>query len=99
MVGVEKEERLATPLKRSLKLRHPWLQINLLTAFLAAIDAKLRDEYVLYSSHQDHDGVPAPSARLEATEQAASLMRMVDSLPERERENCWSEFREVPRTW
>lgn len=36
MVGVEKEERLATPLPRSLKLRHPWLQINLLTAFLAA---------------------------------------------------------------
>jgi magnesium transporter len=36
MVGVEKEERLATPLKRSLLLRHPWLQINLLTAFLAA---------------------------------------------------------------
>jgi len=36
MVGVEKEERLETPLKRSLLLRHPWLQINLLTAFLAA---------------------------------------------------------------
>ena len=36
MVGVEKEERLATPLWRSLRLRHPWLQINLLTAFLAA---------------------------------------------------------------
>lgn len=36
MVGVEKEERLDTPLKRSLKLRHPWLQINLLTAFAAA---------------------------------------------------------------
>lgn len=36
MVGVEKEERLATPLKRSLLLRHPWLQVNLLTAFLAA---------------------------------------------------------------
>jgi len=36
MVGVEKEERLATPLLRSLKLRHPWLQINLLTAFVAA---------------------------------------------------------------
>ena len=36
MVGVEKEERLATPLGRSLKLRHPWLQINLLTAFVAA---------------------------------------------------------------
>lgn len=36
MVGVEKEERLSTPLLRSLKLRHPWLQINLLTAFIAA---------------------------------------------------------------
>ena len=36
MVGVEKEERLATPLRTSLKLRHPWLQINLLTAFVAA---------------------------------------------------------------
>jgi magnesium transporter len=36
MVGVDKEERLATPLARSLKLRHPWLQINLLTAFVAA---------------------------------------------------------------
>jgi magnesium transporter len=36
MVGVEKEERLSTPLLQSLKLRHPWLQINLLTAFIAA---------------------------------------------------------------
>ena len=36
MVGVDKEERLGTPLKRSLLLRHPWLQINLLTAFVAA---------------------------------------------------------------
>ncbi|MGZ8281745.1 MAG: magnesium transporter [Allosphingosinicella sp.] len=36
MVGVEKEERLETPMKRSLLLRHPWLQINLLTAFVAA---------------------------------------------------------------
>ena len=36
MVGVEKEERLNTPWLRSLRLRHPWLQINLLTAFFAA---------------------------------------------------------------
>jgi len=36
MVGLEKEERLATPIVRSLKMRHPWLQFNLLTAFLAA---------------------------------------------------------------
>ena len=36
MVGVVKEERLTTPVGRSLKLRHPWLQLNLLTAFVAA---------------------------------------------------------------
>jgi len=36
MVGVDKEERLATPWRRSLKFRHPWLQLNLVTAFLAA---------------------------------------------------------------
>lgn len=36
MVGVEKEERLSTPWPTSLKFRHPWLQLNLLTAFIAA---------------------------------------------------------------
>jgi magnesium transporter len=36
MVGVEKEERLGTPWPRSLRWRHPWLQLNLLTAFVAA---------------------------------------------------------------
>jgi len=36
MVGVEKEERLATHWLRSLRLRHPWLQLNLFTAFVAA---------------------------------------------------------------
>lgn len=36
MVGVTKEERLATPWPRSLLFRHPWLQLNLLTAFIAA---------------------------------------------------------------
>lgn len=36
MVGVEKEERLATPWQRSWLMRHPWLQLNLLTAFVAA---------------------------------------------------------------
>jgi len=36
MVGVSDEERLATPWKQSLRMRHPWLQLNLLTAFLAA---------------------------------------------------------------
>lgn len=36
MVGVEKEERLSTPFKRSLFMRHPWLQVNLVTVFIAA---------------------------------------------------------------
>ncbi len=36
MVGVEKEERVSTPWQRSLLFRHPWLQFNLLTAFVAA---------------------------------------------------------------
>ncbi len=36
MVGVDKEERLATSWQQSLKFRHPWLQLNLLTAFVAA---------------------------------------------------------------
>ena len=33
--GVEKEERLVTPISQSFKFRHPWLQLNLLTAFVA----------------------------------------------------------------
>jgi magnesium transporter len=35
MVGVEKEERVATPLAQSFKFRNPWLLINLVTAFAA----------------------------------------------------------------
>lgn len=36
MVGVDNEERVSTPFWRSFRLRHPWLQFNLLTAFIAA---------------------------------------------------------------
>jgi magnesium transporter len=36
MVGIDKEERLVTPWPRSFRFRHPWLQLNLLTAFIAA---------------------------------------------------------------
>lgn len=36
MVGVEKEERFSTPWPTALRYRQPWLQLNLLTAFLAA---------------------------------------------------------------
>lgn len=36
MVGLKKEERLLTPWPTSFLFRHPWLQLNLLTAFVAA---------------------------------------------------------------
>ena len=36
MVGVVKDEQLATPWYVSLWLRHRWLQLNLITAFIAA---------------------------------------------------------------
>ncbi|MCC2656066.1 MAG: magnesium transporter [Panacagrimonas sp.] len=35
MVGVDKEERLGTTFWAAFRMRHPWLQVNLLTAFLA----------------------------------------------------------------
>lgn len=37
MVGVEREERLTTPWRRSFRFRHPWLQANLFLGFLAAL--------------------------------------------------------------
>jgi magnesium transporter len=46
MVGVEKEERLSTPWQRSLKFRHPWLQLNLLTAFVAAAVVGIFEETI-----------------------------------------------------
>lgn len=46
MVGVEKEERMATPLLQSLKFRHPWLQLNLATAFLAAFVVGIFEETI-----------------------------------------------------
>lgn len=35
MVGVVREEHTSTPFLKSFKFRHPWLQINLVTAFIA----------------------------------------------------------------
>ncbi len=35
MVGVEKEERVATSIRQSFKFRNPWLLVNLVTAFAA----------------------------------------------------------------
>lgn len=46
MVGVDKEERLTTPWPRSLRFRHPWLQLNLLTAFIAAAVVGLFQETI-----------------------------------------------------
>ncbi|GIX29733.1 MAG: hypothetical protein KatS3mg124_0205 [Porticoccaceae bacterium] len=36
MVGVDRAERVSTPLFTSFRMRHPWLLVNLLTAFAAA---------------------------------------------------------------
>lgn len=41
MVGVDKEERLYTSIWQSFKMRHHWLQVNLLTAFLAGFVVSL----------------------------------------------------------
>lgn len=35
MVGVDQEERLGTDFWAAFRMRHPWLQVNLLSAFLA----------------------------------------------------------------
>ncbi|MFA5938277.1 MAG: magnesium transporter [Sinimarinibacterium sp.] len=36
MVGVDKDERVDTGFWEAFRMRHPWLQLNLLTAFMAA---------------------------------------------------------------
>lgn len=41
MVGVDKEERIYTGLWPAFKMRHPWLQVNLLTAFAAGFVVSL----------------------------------------------------------
>jgi magnesium transporter len=41
MVGIGKGERVDTPLLEALRRRHPWLQLNLLTAFLAGFVVSL----------------------------------------------------------
>ncbi|MEX2523327.1 MAG: magnesium transporter [Gammaproteobacteria bacterium] len=46
MVGVEREEHVSTPWLRCLFMRHPWLQLNLLTAFVAGAVVGLFDETI-----------------------------------------------------
>ena len=46
MVGVDKEEHAATGWIPALLMRHPWLQINLVTAFVAAFVVSLFEDTI-----------------------------------------------------
>jgi magnesium transporter len=46
MVGVDRHERVGTPLLEAFRMRHPWLQVNLLTAFMAAFVVSLFDDTI-----------------------------------------------------
>ncbi len=46
MVGVEREERITTGFPRALFLRHPWLLVNLVTAFVAGAVVSLFSETI-----------------------------------------------------
>ncbi|MFN2377629.1 MAG: magnesium transporter [Candidatus Binatia bacterium] len=46
MVGIDKTERVATPWWSSLRMRHPWLLVNLLTGFVAGAVVSLFQETV-----------------------------------------------------
>jgi magnesium transporter len=46
MVGVDKEEHAETGWVTAFRMRHPWLQVNLLTAFLAAFVVSLFEDTI-----------------------------------------------------
>lgn len=46
MVGLDREERLSTPVLKAFRMRHPWLQVNLLTAFTAAFVVGLFEDTI-----------------------------------------------------
>jgi magnesium transporter len=46
MVGLDREERVTTPLWTAFRMRHPWLQVNLLTAFAAAFVVGLFEDTI-----------------------------------------------------
>lgn len=46
MVGVDREERVSTPILQAFRMRHPWLQVNLLTAFAAAFVVGLFEDTI-----------------------------------------------------
>ncbi|MDY0006954.1 MAG: magnesium transporter, partial [Spongiibacteraceae bacterium] len=45
-VGLTREEKLNTPIFEAFKLRHPWLQVNLLTAFMAAFVVSMFEDTI-----------------------------------------------------
>jgi len=46
MVGVDKEEHAETSWISAFRMRHPWLQVNLLTAFLAAFVVSMFEDTI-----------------------------------------------------
>lgn len=46
MVGVDDEEHLSTPVNTCFTYRHPWLQLNLLTAFVAAFVVSMFEDTI-----------------------------------------------------
>jgi magnesium transporter len=46
MVGLDRAERIHAPLLEAFRMRHPWLQLNLLTAFMAAIVVGLFEDTI-----------------------------------------------------
>ena len=46
LVGLDREERISTPILKAFKMRHPWLQVNLMTAFAAAFVVAIFEETI-----------------------------------------------------
>lgn len=46
-VGVDRSEQVDTPVFPAFRMRHPWLQVNLLTAFAAAFVVSLFEETIV----------------------------------------------------
>ena len=46
LVGLDKEERVTTSILNAFRMRHPWLQVNLITAFAAAFVVGLFEDTI-----------------------------------------------------
>ena len=90
MVGVDKEERLSTPWLRSFVFRHPWLQLNLLTAFVAAGVVTSNDNFVGRTAERfrhfrgvtvRRGGRIGANATMAVRTRACGMRRATDSIP------------------